>query len=84
MLAAISPAGQLYSMLHEGYVNAYVFLRFLRQVTREIEGNVIVAVDNRSIHTAKKVAAWVEDHTERVERQFQPKYSPEVNPMELV
>ena len=84
MLAAISPQGQLCSMLHEGSVNAAVFLRFLRQLTREIQGQVIVVVDNLSIHTAKRVEEWVKDHKERVRMEFQPKYSPEVNPMELV
>ena len=84
MLAAISPDGQLCSMLHEGSVNAEVFCRFLRQLTRQVEGKVIVVVDNLSIHTANKTAEWVEEHKERVEMAFQPKYSPEVNPMELV
>ena len=84
MLAAISPQGRLCSMLHEGSVNAEVFLRFLRQLTCEIPGKVIVVVDNLSIHTAKRVEEWVKDHKERVQMEFQPTYSPEVNPMELV
>ena len=84
MLTAISPQGQICSMLHEGSVNAEVFVRFLRQLTHEIQGKVIVVVDNLSIHTAKRVAEWVKDHKEQVGMEFQPTYSPEVNPMELV
>ena len=83
MLAAISPEGQLCSMLHEGSVNAELFCQFLRQLTREVEGKVIVVVDNLSIDRANRTAEWAEDNKERVEMAFQPKYSHEVNPMGL-
>ncbi len=80
MLAAIRPDGKLY----EGSVKALTFIEFLEQVKQATAGKMIVAVDNASVHTAKLVREWSKGQKDKLELEYQPTYSPEVNPVEIL
>ena len=84
MLAAISPDGRLHWKLHEGSVSALTFIEFLEQVKQATAGTVIVVVDNASVHTAKLVREWSKAQEGQIELEYQPTYSPEVNPVEIL
>ncbi len=84
MLAAISPDGRLHWKLHEGSVRALEFIEFLEQVKQATAGNLIVVEDNASVHTANLVRAWSKAQEGKVELEYQPTYSPEVNPVEIL
>ncbi len=84
MLAAISPDGRLHWKLHEGSVNALAFTEFLEQVTQATAGKLIVVVDNGSVHTANLVREWLKAQEGKIELAYQPTYSPEVNPVEIL
>ncbi len=84
MLAAISPDGRLHWKLHEGSMHTLTFIEFLAQVKEATAGQLIVVVDNASVHTAKLVREWSKAQKGRVELEYQPTYSPEVNPVEIL
>ena len=83
MFAAISPDGEIYFMVHEDNGTAERFCMFLEKIAREAGNTILVVVDICSIHTAKKVKGWIAENTEECEIFYQPKYAPEVNPVEL-
>ena len=83
MFVAISPDGEIYFMIHEGQGTAERFCQFLENIVRESGKNILIVVDNCSIHTAKKTKEWIAENADKCEIFDQPMYSPEVNPSEL-
>ena len=83
-LAAISPDERLHWKLHEGSMHALTFIEFLEQVTQATAGQLIVVVYNASVHPAKLVREWSKAQKGKVELGYQPTYSPEVNPVEIL
>ncbi len=84
LLAAISPEGQLYYTVREGPVTAEVFRKFLERIAEEADRKILLVVDNCSIHRARIIQEWLEENQAAVELYFQPTYSPQVNPVELL
>ena len=80
MISAVTNRGTLRFMLHEGALNAALFLTFLQRLVRSARGKVFLIVDNLKVHKAGKVQAWVAQHRERIELFFLPAYAPEHNP----
>ncbi len=84
LLAASSPEGQLYDTVREGPVTAEVFREFLKRIAEEADRKIPLVVDNCSIHRARIIQEWLEANQASVELYFQPTYSPQVNPVELL
>jgi transposase len=84
MLSAISMAGSMQFMIHEGMVNAEVFLQFLRQLMLGVQHPIILIVDGHSIHKSKLVKAYVAETAGMLELVYLPPYSPQLNPDEQV
>jgi hypothetical protein len=84
MISSVTNRGMLRFMLHEGALNAGLFLIFLQRLVRSAAGKVFLIVDNLKVHKAGKVQAWVEAHREQIERFFLPAYAPEHNPDEFL
>ena len=59
------------------------FLETVLFFTREYK-KVIVMLDNAKWHHAKRIQAFVQKHSDRLELLFLPPYSPELNPIERV
>ena len=58
-------------------------IQFFQHLLRQIQGEIVVVLDNAGIHRAKVTQAFVELH-ERLSLVFLPPYAPELNPIELV
>lgn len=84
MISAVSPQGEFRFMLHEGSVNAGVFLAFLKRLMIGAKRPVFLVVDGHPIHKAKKVKEYVETQKGMLKLFFLPPYSPHLNPDELV
>ena len=84
MIAAVSNRGLMRFMLHEGALNADLFLDFLRRLVRDAGRKVILVVDNLKVHKAGKVRAWVEGHRHEIELVYLPSYAPDHNPSEYL
>lgn len=64
--------------------NAKGFTAFIHQLqARNKDRTLVLVADNSSVHKAKRVMKFMEDHP-RVKLFFLPAYSPEYNPTEQV
>jgi transposase len=84
MLSAVSAQGQFRFMTIEGRVNAEVFREFLKRLITGVQRKVFLVVDGHPAHKARLVRTFVQDNADRLELFFLPRYSPELNPDELV
>jgi len=82
---AVPPARDrlhFYFRLHPNRnINADRALDFLRQLLRQLRGNVLVIWDGSGPHLARKVAAFLYRHL-RLYLEYFPPYAPELNPVE--
>lgn len=96
MISAISSQGQCKFMTVEENVavNDIVFISFLEKLIKDSKTPIFLILDNHPIHKSGKVKAFLEkinsksklnpDGNEILKIFFLPKYSPELNPDELV
>jgi len=82
---AVSPARdrlRFYFRLHpDQNINADRALGFLRQLLRQVRGNLLVIWDGSGPHLARKVEAFLYCHL-RLYLEYFPPYAPELNPVE--
>ncbi len=84
LLAASSPEGQLYYIVREGPVTAEVFREFPERIAEAADRRILLVVDHCRMHRARTIREWLEANQTAVELYFQPTYSPQVNPAELL
>lgn len=84
MLSAVNGRGQMRFMVHEGRVNATVFVAFLKRLLHRAPRPVFLVLDGHSAHKAKLVRQYVDSLEGRLRLFFLPPYSPELNPDEQV
>ncbi len=83
-LAASSSEGQLWDRVREDPVTAEVFREFLQQIAEETDRKILLVIDNCRMHRARRIQEWLAANQVEVELYFQPAYSPQVNPVELL
>jgi transposase len=84
MLSAVTAQGALRFTVHEGTVNAEVFIDFCRRLLHDTPGPVYLIVDGHPAHRAKATTAFIASTEGRLRLFFLPGYSPELNPDERV
>jgi transposase len=84
MLSAVTATGALRFMVHEGTVNASVFIDFCKRLLHDTSGPVYLIVDGHPAHRAKATTQFVASTDGRLRLIFLPGYSPELNPDEWV
>jgi transposase len=84
MISAISTQGELRFMLHEGSVDAAVFLEFIKRLMVNAKKPVFLIVDGHPIHKAKIVKNYVDSQAGKLKLFYLPPYSPHLNPDETV
>ena len=84
MLSAITTQGALRFTVHEGTVNAEVFIDFCQRLLHDASGPVFLVVDGHPAHRAKATIEFVASTEGRLRLFFLPGYSPELNPDEWV
>lgn len=84
MVSAIGRRGECSFSVHEGSMNAELFIEFLTKLLHDFAGRIFLVVDGSSVHRAKKVAEYVKGTDGKLELFFLPPYSPELNPDEWV
>lgn len=83
--SAISPAGRLLFRLETGTIDADKHIAFLEQVRNQHKNRKVIIVEDKApVHTAAKVAQFVERHKKSFAIYYLPSYSPELNPDENV
>jgi transposase len=84
MLSAVSAQGALRFMLHDGTVNASVFIEFCKRLLKDAPGPVFLIVDGHPSHRANATKQFIAGTAGRLRLFFLPGYSPELNPDEWV
>lgn len=84
MISAITNRGSLVFRVFHGRFNAGVFIDFLRRLIRTADRKVFLIVDRHSAHRARRVTAWLQQHSDELELFFLPSYSPDLNPDEYL
>jgi len=84
MLSAVSAQGKLRFMVHDGKVNASVFIEFCKRLLRDAAAPVYLIVDGHPCHRARATKEFVASTNGRLKLFFLPGYSPELNPDEWV
>ena len=84
MLSAISNRGKLRFVLYRDNMNADKLIDFMRRLVHDSKRKVYLVLDNLRVHHAKKVRAWLERYSEKIEVFYLPPYAPEYNPDELL
>jgi transposase len=77
MLSAVSAQGALRFMIHEGTVNAAVFIDFCKRLLRDADGPVYLVVDGHPAHRARATTEFVASTKGRLRLFLLPAYSPE-------
>ncbi|WP_434479214.1 IS630 family transposase [Gemmatimonas sp.] len=81
-LSAISNSGLLRFMVRKKAVDAPTRITFLKRLCKDAGRKVVLILDNRNVHQAKDVRAWVTDHAELIAIHYLPPYAPELTPDE--
>lgn len=82
-LGAITSAGQFLQHTQQGAFTGPQVIRFFQHLLTHVPGDLLVVLDNASIHKTKAVTAFVAGET-RLSLSYLPPYAPELNPIELV
>lgn len=74
--------GHVYCTEQEKY-DAEVFLKFLQDVMSLYpKGKIVMILDNARIHHAKLLEPFLQENSDRLQLEFLPPYSPNLNPIE--
>ena len=84
MLSAVSAQGALRFTVHDGRVNAAVFIEFCTRLLHDADGPVYLVVDGHPAHRARATTAFGASTEGQLKLFFLPGYSPELNPDEWV
>lgn len=84
MISAVNAQGALRFTVHEGRVNAKVFIDFCKRLLHDSHGPVYLVVDGHPSHRAKITTEFVASTDGHLTLFFLPGYSPELNPDEWV
>ena len=84
VLSAVTNRGAVRWTILKQAMNADLLIEFLQRMARDAPRKVFLILDNLPAHHAPSVAAWLEQHRDRIEVFFLPGYSPELNPDELL
>ncbi len=63
-------------------VNSETFIEFIQELIEKF-GEFILIMDNAPWHTSKKVSPFLDELSDIISIHFLPKYSPDLNPVEL-
>lgn len=84
MISGVSNRGLVRFMCYTSSMTQLKFILFLARIADSLDRPVIVITDNLSVHHGKKVKAWLEETDRKIELEFIPSYSPELNPDEYL
>ena len=84
VISSITNYGTLRFMVFKKRLTSDVFLEFLRRLIRSSDRKVFLIVDRHPVHRSAKVEHWVDRHSDKIAMFYLPKYSPELNPDEML
>jgi len=84
MISAVTNKGGLRWMSYTSTMTQTKYILFLARMIQSEPKKVFFIADNLSVHHGKRVRAWADKHSDKIELFFIPSYSPELNPDEYL
>jgi transposase len=85
VMSAITPAGQLFTMVRDDSLTSVESVRFLKHLLTQLNRNLMVIWDGSPIHRSKEVKTYLADGaTQYIHLERLPPYAPDLNPDEGV
>lgn len=81
-ISAITPAGRLFTNLHEHSIRGPDVVRFLRHVLRHTQDDLLVVWDRLPAHRGACVQQFLAEVGNRLRVELLPAYAPDLNPDE--
>lgn len=72
MISTVATWGKERFMLHEGPLNAALFLTFLERLTRDASRKIFLIVDKVIVHHGNAIDQWVDANQQKIELFFLP------------
>ena len=83
--STVSNTGEVHFMTYDRTMNGAQFIKFLEQLLGETgKRKILLVIDRLSAHDCEKVWDWVDEHKDRIDLEFMPRRSPEMNPVEYL
>ena len=79
LISGVTNKGEVRFMCYTATMTQLKFILFLSKLLKSTDGPVVVITDNLRVHHGKKVANWVKAQGGKIELEFIPSYSPELN-----
>jgi transposase len=84
LVATITNEGEVHFLTYKESMTGARFLAFLEELLSETTRKVFLILDRLPAHKSEVVASWVEEHGDRIELFWLPKYAPELNAEEYL
>jgi transposase len=79
LVSTISNEGEVHFLTYKESMTGALFITFLEELLSGTTRKVFLILDRLPAHEPAAVAAWVEEHGDRLELFWLPKYAPELN-----
>jgi transposase len=84
VVSTISNSGEVHYRTYDRTMNGAQFISFLEQLLNETDKKILLITDRLSAHDCEAVWEWIDQHGDRIDMEFLPRYSPEMNPVEYL
>jgi len=85
LLSVVSPCGRMQFMTNEQKIDTKIFLQFISRILRHhIRRKILLIIDNSGPHKSKIAKEFYKKNESRLQVEFLPPYSPELNPSEYI
>jgi transposase len=84
VISTVSNSGEVHYMTYDRTMNGAQFISFLEQLLSETAKKILLITDRLSAHDCEAVWEWIDQHGDRIDMEFLPRYSPEMNPVEYL
>ena len=71
-------------MLYTQKLTAQVLIAFMNRLIAKRTRKLMWIVDRHPVHRSHAVQEWLQEHRDKIEMQFLPSYSPQLNPAEYL
>jgi transposase len=71
-------------MLYTQKLTAQVLIAFMNRLIAKRTRKLMWIVDRHPVHRSNAVQEWLQEHRDKIEMQFLPSYSPQLNPAEYL
>jgi len=84
MFSTITNQGKVRFAIFKGAINSEKMIPILERIIKGRDRKVFLILDNLRVHHSKPVTEWLERNRDAIQTFYLPRYSPDLNPDELL